>query len=128
MSDLDARYGRRPPLTRWQRIALTAAGLALLVLAVLAVFLIWQTGQPEARARLLAYQVVSDTAVEARIEVTKPADRDAVCDVIARGDDTSIVGRASTDITEERSRVVVDVVVVTTGRAVLADVDGCRLG
>jgi hypothetical protein len=128
VSDLDARYGRRPPLTGRQRIALISAGLVLLVVTVFAVFLIWQTGQPQARARLLAYQVVSATAVEARIEVTKPADRDAVCDVIARADDTAIVGRTSIDITEQRSRVEVAVVVETTERAVLADVDGCRLG
>jgi hypothetical protein len=128
VSDLDARYGRRPPVAGWMRGVLVTAGLTLLVLGVIGIFLMYQAGRPEARARLLAYEVVSDGEVQARIEVTKPADRDAVCDVIAQGEDTAVVGRTSTDITDDESKVVIEVTVATTSRAVLADVDGCRLG
>jgi hypothetical protein len=72
---LDARYGRRPRWSARRRAVWTAVGLVALTAGTLFVWSAFLRTQPGVQGLTVSYEVVSDTAVAVRIEVTKPAGR-----------------------------------------------------
>ncbi|MCF2528194.1 DUF4307 domain-containing protein [Yinghuangia soli] len=79
-------------------------------------------------ATIPTFEVTSDSTVEARIEVTKDKDKEAVCVLRSRSEDGTEVGRKEVRIPASSSKVTtVREVLQTTARPNTAELDGCRL-
>ena len=91
-TDLDARYGRRPPRSPAQRTALAVVGIGAAVLAVVAFYLWWAADQDAYSARVQSYEVTSDTSVSTDVEVTNHGSTDVRCEIVAKDRSTQVVG------------------------------------
>ncbi|MGP3984999.1 DUF4307 domain-containing protein [Streptomyces sp. KR80] len=74
---------------------------------------------------LIKFKVVSDTAVEAHLEVRKDADTAGVCTLRAQAEDGGEVGRKDIRFDEREGRVDKVATVVTTRRATAVELIGC---
>jgi hypothetical protein len=122
--DLAERYGLRAASVRRTR------GLALLALALVAVFVVlaWGLGARHTglRAGVLGYGDITPTTVRITLEVSRPAGTDVVCDVAAVGEGKVDVGAARVDVPAgEGDPVVVDVTIETASPPVGARLLGC---
>lgn len=127
---------RRPPAGRYGPAAdaeartdrrLKAVG-AVLGAALLA-FVVWAgvsyVGGTPVTGELTGFTVVSETEVEATVQVRKPAERTAVCTVRSQAADGLEVGRADFRIADRGEVVHTAVSLRTTGRATSAELLGC---
>ena len=124
-TDLDARYGRRPPRSAAQRTALTVVGISAAVLAVVAFYLWWASEQDDYGARVQSFAVTSDTSVSTDIEVTNHASTDVRCEIVAKDRYTQVVGTSVVQAAPADGVTVVPTTVTTTGRAVVVVVRAC---
>ncbi|MDB1087007.1 DUF4307 domain-containing protein [Streptomyces sp. ACA25] len=85
---------------------------------------VYIAGQPVS-GELTGFQVLSDTEVEARIAVRKPADVAGVCTVRSQAPDGLEVGRADFRFDDDTDRIHRAVVLRTTQRATSAELIGC---
>ncbi|PLW65763.1 DUF4307 domain-containing protein [Streptomyces sp. SCUT-3] len=121
------RYGREGADARSDRF-LRRLGAVLGVLFVLVVgWLGWSyvSGQ-EVSAEMIKFKVVSDSSVQAQLEVRKEEGTAAVCTLRAQAEDTNEVGRRDVRIDDPASRVDTVVTVRTTARATTVTLVGCR--
>jgi hypothetical protein len=130
VSDAAERLRRRYPRSRLPRPVLVV--LLGLVAAGGLCWLIWAGlfhSRPEVAARVSAYTVVSDTAIDVTLTVERrePA-RPASCRVIAQAGDSRTVGERRVLIEASDVRLVdLKVTLVTLRRAAGATVQDCRL-
>ena len=124
-TDLDARYGRRPPRSAAQRTVLAVVGVGVAVLAVVAFYLWWASDQDSFGARVQSYVVTSDTSVATDIEVTNHASTDVRCEIVAKDRYTQVVGTSVIRAAPAKGVTVVPTTVTTTGRAVVVIVRAC---
>ena len=117
MTDLDARYGRRPPMGPAARRTLIACGVLLLVALAVLITAWYVGGQPDASLEVRGYTVVSDTTTTASVDVTKPSGRDVACEVRALDRRMALVGTSRVVASGPAKRVRVDVTIPTTARA-----------
>ena len=118
-SDLVERYGAP---AAWRRpVAITA------VIALAAIFLLWvgwvawSHGTPDAESELVTYEVTSDSAAVAHIDVQLEDGVTASCRVRAFAEDHTTVGEISFTPTQGRN----DVELRTERRATSVDLIGC---
>jgi hypothetical protein len=124
--DLRLRYGRRRPLPRAAVAGLVLAGVLVLVGGTVVVWGWWRAATP-VTATVLGYQVVSDSRVDVRFHVLKDTGAQAVCRVVAKDRFANVVGSLDVPIPPGRAQTETDVQVVTTGRAVVGEVDSCQV-
>jgi uncharacterized protein (DUF58 family) len=117
VTDLDARYGRRPPLRPAARGALIVSGVLLLVALAVIITTWYLRAQPDASLEVRGYTVVSDTTTTASVDVSKPRDRAVACEVRALDKGMALVGTSRVVATGAGKRVRVDVTIPTTARA-----------
>ena len=124
---------RRPPGRYDERRALPARRLLLLgggaagLVALVAAYVLFAryTGRT-ATAAVLGFTVVSDTRVDVRFEVSKPASATTYCVVRARDNDGAQVGAASVRVGPASTGTIRQTYQLgTTGRANTGEVDGC---
>ncbi len=125
MTDLDARYGRRPPHSPARVRTLAVAGIALLVLVVLAFGWWWWSHQDRFGARIHSYSVESDSLVTATIEVTNHGDGAVRCEILAKDRYTQPVGTSIIEVPQGVRTTQVPTTLTTTGRAVVVTVGSC---
>jgi hypothetical protein len=90
---LATRYGRPAP---WRRTAVVLASGLVGVLGL--TWLAWSTlfhANPDASSELVGWEVVSDNAITARVDVVLRGTPDATCEVRAIAADHTVVGEAS---------------------------------
>jgi hypothetical protein len=117
VTDLDERYGRRPPIRRRTRWALVALGLALLLGLAVTITAFYVAAQPDASMEVRGYDVVSDEKTTAVVDITKPAGRNAACEVRALDLQLDLVGTLRVEATGPAKHVRLSVTVPTTTRA-----------
>lgn len=125
VTDLDARYGRRPPMARRRRTALALAGVAAGVLAVVAFYFWWADHQDPFAASVTAFAVHSDSAVEIRVDVVNRGDGAVRCEIVALDQGHQVVGSGIVEAPAGQRDTVVVTVLPTTARAVAATVHDC---
>ncbi|SFB88105.1 DUF4307 domain-containing protein [Streptomyces aidingensis] len=121
------RYGRPAGTAARTDRRLKAVGAALG--ALLTAGLAWAgwahvTGNPVS-GELTGFQVLSDTEVEASIQVRKPAGTVALCTVRSQAVDGLEVGRAEFRFEDDADQVHRAVTLKTIGRATTAELLGC---
>jgi Domain of unknown function (DUF4307) len=117
VTDLDARYGRRPPLRPATRWGLIGGGVLLLVALAVTITTWYVGGQPDASLEIRGYTVVSDSTVKASVDVTKPSGRDAACEVRALDRRMDLVGTSRVVASGPTKHVRIDVTIPTTALA-----------
>jgi Domain of unknown function (DUF4307) len=117
MTDLDARYGRRPPVRPSIRRALVFIGVVILIGLAAGVAALYVAGRPPASMEIEGYTVVSAEQTTAVVEVTKPAGRTAACEVRALDKSLDLVGSVTVEAKGDAKRVRISVTVPTTTSA-----------
>jgi Domain of unknown function (DUF4307) len=117
VTDLDARYGRRPPMGAVARRTLIACGVLLLVALAVTITTWYLAGQPDASLEVRGYTVVSDTTTTASVDITKPGGRDVACEVRALDRGMTLVGTSRVVASGPAKHVRIDVTIPTTARA-----------
>jgi hypothetical protein len=123
--DLAQRYGVR---TGGGRVPLGLVVVALALVAMLGA-LVWGLAQRQTglRAGVLSYGDITPSTVTIRLQVSRPAGMEVVCDVAAVGEGKVDVGAARVDVPAgEDDPVVVAVVVETASPALGARLLGCQ--
>lgn len=136
MSSLDSRYGRTPTRSRWSPSSapsgvpgwvLVAVVVAVVGVAWLA-WAAWGASRDPVRAQLTAFDVVSPSSVEVRIEVYRRGGEAVRCEVYAQAYDHGIVGEDSVDLAAGAPGTTVVTTSVTTERpAVAGMLRGCEV-
>jgi hypothetical protein len=124
-TDLDARYGRRPPRSSAQRTVLAVVGIGAAVLAVVAFYLWWASDQDDYSARVQSFEITSDSSVSTDVEVTNHGSTDVRCEIVAKDRSTQVVGTSVIQSPPAPGITVVRTTVTTTGRAVVVIVRAC---
>lgn len=121
-SDLDARYGRRPP-RRWIWPVVATVGVAAAV-----AWAAWVAFQPRpVHGVLWAYEVLGEHRVQVTLDLHRPEPLAVTCTVYAQAQDHSIVGERTITVppaAKENTRV--RTVITTERRAVNGVLRGCR--
>jgi Domain of unknown function (DUF4307) len=125
VTDLDARYGRRPQRSARRRTALAWTGVSLAVVAVLGFAAWWWSAQDPYAARVRTYTVESDSLTRAVIEITNRGDQLVRCEIVAKDRYTQPVGVEVVETPAVSTVSVVEAALTTTGRAVTVVVRGC---
>lgn len=120
---LRARYGL-VPMARWKR----ALGVLVALLLVGGVVgLGWWISSPALTYQLVAFRIDSPALVTMRFEVSRPADRTAVCVLRAQDVNHQDVGYATVTVPPGTGRVQPTYPLATRAEAVNAEVLGCAL-
>lgn len=125
----EGRYGRGRSDAQADR-TLRRVGAVLAVLAVLLVgWYGWAkiTGT-QVSGQVIAFDVVSDQAVQVHVEVRKDTDVTGVCTLRSVAEDGTEVGRRDLRLTEHSSRIDTVVTIRTTARGTSAELVGCQAG
>ncbi len=125
MTDLDARYGRRPPRSARRRTALALTAVILAVVAVLGFGAWWWSAQDPYAARVRTYTVESDAQTRAVIEITNRGNQVVRCEIVAKDRYTQPVGVEIVETPAVSPVSVVETTLTTTGRAVTVIVRDC---
>ncbi|MFF2652050.1 DUF4307 domain-containing protein [Streptomyces sp. NPDC058045] len=122
------RYGR----TRDQRTDRTlrriGAVLGVLLIGAVAWFGYGYITGTKISAEVIKFKAVSDSAVEAHLEVHKDAGTGGYCTLRSLAADGSEVGRADFRFGQHRSRIDTVVTLRTTARGTSAELVGCQAG
>ncbi|MDT0545769.1 MULTISPECIES: DUF4307 domain-containing protein [Streptomyces] len=122
----DGRYGRSADQRADRKLKILGAVLGAGFLAMIAWFgYSYITGQQEISGRVIAFKVVSDDAVEVRLEITKDTGTAGVCTLRTLDADHAEVGRKDFTFGKGQGDTVKVVTVRTTGRATTAELVGC---
>jgi hypothetical protein len=104
-------------MRRGLRWALAGVGLALLLGLASTITAFYVAGRPAASMEVRSYQVVSPEQVDAVVYVTKPADRNAACELRALDFHLDLVGTLRVEATGSAKHVRLSVSVPTTTKA-----------
>ncbi|AUH40949.1 DUF4307 domain-containing protein [Streptomyces sp. CMB-StM0423] len=122
----EGRYGRSDDTRADRRLKVIGAVFGAALLGFVAWGAVDATAGSKASGELIRFQVMSDTEVQAHIEVRKKADVDAVCTLRSLAADKSEVGVRDVRIDEQKTRVDTVVSIRTTGRGANAELVGCK--
>ncbi|WP_030623283.1 DUF4307 domain-containing protein [Streptomyces sclerotialus] len=121
----DGRYGRTADERADRKLKVIGAVLGAALIGVIAWFGIsYITGQ-DLSGRLVSYKVVSDSAVQAHLEVVKDTDAKGVCTLRSQSADGAEVGRKDVPVEQAKGQVDTVVTIRTTARATNAELVGC---
>ncbi|MDX3225956.1 DUF4307 domain-containing protein [Streptomyces sp. ME19-01-6] len=121
----DGRYGRSADQRADRKLKILGAVLGAGFLAMIAWFgYSYITGQ-DISGRVTGFQVVSDGAVEVRLEITKDTGTTGVCTVRTLDEQHGEVGRKDFTFGKGQGDAVKVVTVRTTARATSAELVGC---
>jgi hypothetical protein len=104
-------------MRRGLRWTLVAVGLTLLLGLAVTITAFYVAGSPAASMEVRSYQVVSPDQVDAVVDITKPANRSAACEIRALDFHLDLVGTLRVEATGSAKRVRVSVSVPTTTKA-----------
>ena len=117
-----------PPLLL-QRVLAVFIAITVTALVVAFTAALWQRAtQERVTGRVLGYKVLSDSAVQIRLEVDKRSGGRAFCVVRARGADGREVGRDIVDVDPDGTsdtRLRADFTLSTSARPVNGEIAGC---
>ncbi|WP_326798032.1 DUF4307 domain-containing protein [Streptomyces sp. NBC_01808] len=122
----EGRYGRSADARADRRLKVIGAVLGAGLLGFVAWGAVDATAGSKASGELIRFQVMSDTEVQAHIEVRKKSDVDAVCTLRSLAADKSEVGVRDVRIDEQKTRVDTVVSIRTTARGANAELVGCK--
>lgn len=113
-------------MPRWGRWALLGAAL---VAAVIVTLVVWRSvGDPEVSGDRLTFEIVDDSTIELRFEVTREdSGQPAVCIAHAQSIDGRETGRREVLVPPSDGAVRIDTVIRTSQPPVTADIVGCSL-
>ncbi|MDT3396718.1 DUF4307 domain-containing protein [Streptomyces sp. B1866] len=120
------RYGRATDERADRTLKVVGAVLGAGAVAVLGWFGFSYFTSQDVTGQVTAFQVVSDDAVQVRLEVTKGESATGVCTLRALDADHAEVGRKDVTIDQRRDDVVRVVTVRTTSRATAAELVDCE--
>ncbi|WP_030265473.1 DUF4307 domain-containing protein [Streptomyces violens] len=121
----DGRYGRTADERADRKLKVIGAVLGAALVAMVAWFGIsYITGQ-DLSGRLVTYKVVSDTTVQAHLEVVKDPGTKGVCTLRSQSADGAEVGRKDVPVDQAKSQVDTVITIRTTARATNAELVGC---
>ncbi|MER7397990.1 DUF4307 domain-containing protein [Streptomyces sp. NPDC000151] len=121
----DGRYGRTADERADRKLKVIGAVLGAALVAVVAWFGIsYITGQ-DVSGRLVTYKVVSDTAVQAHLEVVKDTGATGTCTLRSQSADGTEVGRKDVPVDQAKGQVDTVITIRTTARATNAELVGC---
>ncbi|MFF0723335.1 DUF4307 domain-containing protein [Streptomyces sp. NPDC004134] len=122
----EGRYGRSADARADRRLKVIGAVLGAALLGFVAWGAVDATAGSKASGELIRFQVMSDTEVQAHIEVRKKTDVDAVCTLRSLAADKSEVGVRDVRIDARKTRVDTVVSIRTTARGANAELVGCK--
>lgn len=124
----EGRYGRGSDADARADRTLKRAGIVLGALGLVLVgWFGWaKIAGTRVSGEVIKFQVVSDKAVQAHIEVRKDAGITAVCTLRSVSVDGSEVGRRDVRLADHRSRIDTVVTIRTTARGTSAELVGCQ--
>ena len=99
----EGRYGHADAARTDRRLKLLGAVLGAVVLAVVGWAAWWYLSTNDVSGQVVTFEVVSDSEVQARLEVHKPADTTAVCTLRSQARDRSEVGRKNVTLAQHAS-------------------------
>ncbi|POX41646.1 DUF4307 domain-containing protein [Streptomyces sp. Ru73] len=121
----DGRYGRTADERADRTLKIVGAVLGAALVAMIAWFGIsYITGQ-DLSGRLVSYKVVSDSAVQAHLEVVKDTGAKGVCTLRSQSADGAEVGRKDVPVDQAKDQVDTVITIRTTARATNAELVGC---
>ncbi|MET7943039.1 DUF4307 domain-containing protein [Streptomyces sp. NPDC005302] len=124
----EGRYGRSADERADRRLKVIGGVLGVVLIALIGWFGYDYIGGTKISAQVIAFKAVSDTAVEAHLEVHKDAGSSGYCTVRSQDADGVEVGRADFRFARDASRVDKVVTLRTTGRGTTAELLGCHSG
>jgi hypothetical protein len=86
----------------------------------------WYLSTNDVSGQIVTFTVVSDSEVQAHLEVHKPADTTAVCTLRSQAPDQSEVGRKDVTLAQRASVVDAMVTIRTTARGTTAELLSCQ--
>jgi hypothetical protein len=123
---LDGRYGRSADQRADRKLKLLGAVLGAGFLAMIVWFGYSYIAGQDISGRVTGFKVVSDGAVEVRLEITKDTGATGVCTVRTLDEEHGEVGRKDFTFGKGQSDAVKVVTVRTTARATSAELVGCE--
>ncbi|MBZ4017242.1 DUF4307 domain-containing protein [Streptomyces purpurogeneiscleroticus] len=121
----DGRYGRTADERADRKLKVIGAVLGAALVAMVAWFGISYITEQDLSGRLVTYKVVSDTTVQAHLEVVKDTGAKGVCTLRSQSADGAEVGRKDVPVDQAKSQVDTVITIRTTARATNAELVGC---
>ncbi|MFI2346685.1 DUF4307 domain-containing protein [Streptomyces sp. NPDC019443] len=122
----EGRYGRSADERADRMLKIVGAGLGVVLLGVVGWFGYDYIAGQKISAEVIKFKVVSDTEVQAHLEVRKEADATGTCTLRSRSEDGSEVGRIDVVVGQRGEKRIDQVVTVRTrARATSAELEQC---
>ena len=124
----EGRYGRSADERADRKLKIIGGVLGVALIAVVGWIGYDYIGGTEISAQVISFKPVSDSAVEAHLEVRKDAGASGYCTLRSQSADGVEVGRADFRFDQDSSRVDKVVTLRTTARGSTAELLGCHSG
>ncbi|MFJ8801343.1 DUF4307 domain-containing protein [Streptomyces sp. NPDC102487] len=124
----EGRYGRSADERADRKLKIVGGVLGVVLIALIGWFGYDYIGGTKISAQVITFKAVSDTSVEAHLEVHKDAGSSGYCTVRSQDADGVEVGRADFRFDQDASRIDKVVTLRTTGRGTTAELLGCHSG
>ncbi|MFG2310771.1 DUF4307 domain-containing protein [Streptomyces sp. NPDC048566] len=124
----EGRYGRSADDRADRRLKAVGGVLGAALIALIGWFGFHYVGGTTISAQVITFKAVSDSAVEAHLEVHKDAGSSGYCTLRSQDADGVEVGRADFRFDQDASRVDQVVTLRTTARGSTAELLGCHSG
>jgi hypothetical protein len=122
----EGRYGRVDAARTDRRLKLLGSVLGGVLLVFVGWAAWWYLSTNEVSGQVITFKVVSNSEVQAHLEVDKPAGTTAVCTLRSQAPDQSEVGRKEVALAQHTSVVDTRVAIRTTARGTTAELLGCQ--
>ncbi|AEW96206.1 MULTISPECIES: DUF4307 domain-containing protein [Streptomycetaceae] len=120
------RYGRSADQAKDRTLRVLGTVLGGLLVVALGVGGWWYMSANDVSGQVVTFRVVSDTRVDAHLEVVKDAGQSAVCTLRSQSADQTEVGRKDVTVSGPGTRVEADVTIRTTARGTTAELLSCK--
>ncbi|WP_406474010.1 DUF4307 domain-containing protein [Streptomyces sp. NBC_01615] len=122
----EGRYGRSADERADRKLKVVGSVLGVALLVMVGWFAYYYVGGNKISAQVITFKAVSDSAVEAHLEVRKDTDASGYCTVRSQSADGTEVGRADFRFDQHSSRIDKVVTLRTTARGSTAELLGCH--
>ncbi|MEV4501594.1 DUF4307 domain-containing protein [Streptomyces klenkii] len=122
----DGRYGRSADARADRKLKIVGAVLGAGLLGVIAWSGIHYITKTDVSGQLIRSKTVSDTAVQAVLEIRKGKDQAGVCTLRSLGADGSEVGRKDVTLDRPEEHFTESVTIRTTQHAAATELEGCQ--
>ncbi|MFC7262274.1 MULTISPECIES: DUF4307 domain-containing protein [Streptomyces] len=122
----EGRYGRSADERADRKLKVVGSVLGVALLVLVGWFAYYYVGGNKISAQVITFKAVSDSAVEAHLEVRKDTDASGYCTVRSQSADGTEVGRADFRFDQHSSRIDKVVTLRTTARGSTAELLGCH--